>query len=193
MLGVLSSIRAPPKSARFVTLRGDATKILENRLNRSANPSPLSRLGAAQKFCSCSAHGPLMVGGMGRTALYLKVSPAGFGLRPDHVRWPDLHADATQPATGHLDLSVLSLPFLLIPISSRDVNLTSFARLSCIFDSFAVSVAVLPSVLFSFRDFSPPPIPSRSAIVSPLFRIASMHDIICIIRDDAGNAGGVVQ
>ena len=59
-----------------------------------------------------------MVGGMGRAALYLKVSPAGFGLRPDHVRWPDLHADATQPATGHLDLSVLSLPFPLISVNS---------------------------------------------------------------------------
>ena len=31
-----------------------------------------------------------MVGGMGRAALYLKVT--GFGLRPDHVRWPDLSA-----------------------------------------------------------------------------------------------------
>ena len=39
------------------------------------------------------AHGRSMVGGMGRAALYLKVSPAGFGLRPDHVRWPDLRAD----------------------------------------------------------------------------------------------------
>ena len=29
--------------------------------------------------------------------------------------------------------------------------------------------------------------------LSPLFRIASMHSIIRIIRDDAGNAGGVVQ
>ena len=69
-----------------------------------------------------------------------------------------LHADATQPATGHLDLAVLSLPFPLVPISSRDLNLTSFARVSCIFDSFAVSVAVLPS---GFRDFSPPPIPRQ--------------------------------
>ena len=33
MLGVLSSIRHPPKSARCVTLRGDATKMRESRLN----------------------------------------------------------------------------------------------------------------------------------------------------------------
>ena len=107
---------------------------------------------------------------MGLAALYLKVSPAGFGLRPDHVRWPDLHADATQPVNGNLDLSVLSLPFPLIPISSRDLNLTSFARLSCIFDSFAVSVALFFSAsvtsvrlpfhvsflhIPSFRSFSP--------------------------------------
>ena len=31
-------------------------------------------------------------------------------------RWPDLHADATQPATGHLALPVLSLPFPVSPI-----------------------------------------------------------------------------
>ena len=79
----------PPENTRFLTLRGDAQKAAKNRLNESANPSPLSRLGAAQKFCSCSAHGRRMVGGMVRAALYLKVSPAGFGLRPDHVRWPD--------------------------------------------------------------------------------------------------------
>ena len=42
---------APPKNARFWTrfwaLRGDATKILGNRLNQSANPSPLIREGPA--------------------------------------------------------------------------------------------------------------------------------------------------
>ena len=37
----------PPKSARFVTLWGDATKVLENRLSQSANPSPLIREGPA--------------------------------------------------------------------------------------------------------------------------------------------------
>ena len=44
-------------SARFVTLWGDATKILENRLNQSANPSPLIRAGPAQNVCAWSAHG----------------------------------------------------------------------------------------------------------------------------------------
>ena len=143
LLGALSSIKHPPKSARFVTLRGDATKVLENRLNQSANPSPLIRAGPAQNVCAWSAHGRRH----GARGLIPEGKPCG--------------PDQTQPATGHLDLAVLSLPFPLIPISSRDLNLTSFARVSCIFDSFAVSVAVLPSVLFSFCDFSPPPIPRQ--------------------------------
>ena len=78
-----------------------------------------------------------------------------YGHPPKNTRFLTPRGDA------HLDLAVLSLPFPLIPISSQDLNLTSFARVSCIFDSFAVSVAVLPSVLFSFRDFSPPPIPRQ--------------------------------
>ena len=94
LLGVLSSIRHHLKSARFVTLRGDATKMLENRLNQSANPSPLIRAGPAQNVCSWSAHGPFMVGGMGRTALYLKVSPAGLACGP-------ITSGHSQPATGH--------------------------------------------------------------------------------------------
>ena len=57
LLGVLCSIRHPPKSARFATLRGHATKIIENRLNQSTNPSPLIRAGPAQNVCAWSAHG----------------------------------------------------------------------------------------------------------------------------------------
>ena len=67
-------------------------------------------------------------------------------------------ADGLTPEgrAGHLDLAVLSLPFPLIPI----------------FDSFAVSVAVLPSVPFhvsflhipSFRSFS------SFSIISTCFR-----------------------
>ena len=79
----------PPKNTRFLTPRGDAQKAAKNRLNKSANPSPLSRLGAAQKFCSCSANVLRMVGGMGCAALYLKVSPNGL--------WP---AARSHPVAG---------------------------------------------------------------------------------------------
>ena len=89
---------------------GRCGEMLQKSPNQSANPSPLIRKAQSKTY----PYGPLMVGGMGRAALYLKVS---LGLRPDHVRWPDLHADATQPATGHLALLVLSLPFPVSPIS----------------------------------------------------------------------------
>ena len=52
----------------------------------------------------------------------------------------------------------------------------------------------LSSALFMFVQFLLLPLfpcisPSLSAILSPLFRIASKHSIIRIIRDDAGSAG----
>ena len=77
----------PPKSTRFLTPRGDAQKAAKNRLNKSANPSPLIRVGPAWRRAKVRR----WVGGMGRTALYLKVGPvsgqgppvAGFkGCRP---------------------------------------------------------------------------------------------------------------
>ena len=37
----------PPKNTRFLTPRGDAQKAAKNRLNKSGNPSPLIRVGAA--------------------------------------------------------------------------------------------------------------------------------------------------
>ena len=70
----------PPKNTRFLTPRGDAQKAAKNRLNKSANPSPLIRVGPAWR----SAKVRRWVGGMGRTALYLKVGPTGLGLRPYH-------------------------------------------------------------------------------------------------------------
>ena len=76
--GGVVQYKAPPKNARFWALRGGATKILENRLNQSTNPSPLIREGPAQNVCAWSEHGRRMVGGMGRAALYLKVSPTGL-------------------------------------------------------------------------------------------------------------------
>ena len=59
MLGVLSSIMHPPKILVFGLVFG------------------------------CSDHGPLMVGGMGRAALYVKVSPNGL--------WP---AAQSRPVAG---------------------------------------------------------------------------------------------
>ena len=47
----------------------------------------------------------------------------------DAPRWPDLHADATQPATGHLALPVLSLPFPVSPMSRcEDVKIQKTLR-----------------------------------------------------------------
>ena len=100
MLGVLSSTRHPLKILVF----GRCREMLQESLK------PIRESFAPYKG-GPSAKVLLMVRGMGRAALYLKVSPAGLGLRPDHVRWPDLHADATQPATGHLALRVLVFPF----------------------------------------------------------------------------------
>ena len=37
----------PPKNTRFLTPRGDAQKAAKNRLNKSANPLPLIRVGPA--------------------------------------------------------------------------------------------------------------------------------------------------
>ena len=66
-----------------------AGRCYKNRLNQSANPSPLIREGPAQNVPAWSEHGPLMVGGMGRAALYLKVSPNGL--------WP---AARSRPVAG---------------------------------------------------------------------------------------------
>ena len=68
-------------------------------------------------FCACSAHVLRMVGDMGRAALYLRVSPNGLWPAARSRPVAGLHADATQPATGHLALPVLSLPFPVSPMS----------------------------------------------------------------------------
>ena len=49
----------PPKSTRFLTPWGDAQKAAKHRLNKSANPSPLRRVGPAWR----SAKVRHMVGG----------------------------------------------------------------------------------------------------------------------------------
>ena len=80
MPGMLSTMGTPQKTLVFL-LRGEMLKKPgKNRLNKSANPSPLIRVGPAWR----SAKVRHMVGGMGRTALYLKVGPAGLGLRQCH-------------------------------------------------------------------------------------------------------------
>ena len=120
----------------------------------------------------------------------------GFGLRPDHVRWPDLylHADATQPAIGHpsrpFPLSFLACPFTSFHFTAAaapfiSLKTPSFAFLSLFDLSFSCSLVSLQRPLhframpltcisFTFQSLLFP--------FSPLFRIASMHSIICIIR-----------
>ena len=119
LLGVLSSIRHHPKRSFLYLFLGAARRCYKNRLNESAYPLPLIREGPA-------AHVLRMVGGMGRTALYLKVSPAGLACGPI-TSGGRIYTDATQPATGRPALFVLSFPFPLIPASSRDLNFISFA------------------------------------------------------------------
>ena len=93
----------PPKNTRFfLTPRGDAQKAAKNRLSKSANPSPLIRVGPAWRSAKVrhvvgGGSAAWGVGGMGRTALYLKVGPAGLGLRRCHGprgQWPDFRAAA---------------------------------------------------------------------------------------------------
>ena len=66
----------PPKNTRFLTPRGDAQKALE-QIRKSFGPykgGPAWRSAKVRRW----------VGGTGRPALYLKVGPAGLGLRPYH-------------------------------------------------------------------------------------------------------------
>ena len=71
MLGVLGT---PPKRSFLDAAR----RCYKNRLNQSANPSPLIRAREGWP----SAKRRRMVSGMGRTALYLKVSFAGLACGP---------------------------------------------------------------------------------------------------------------
>ena len=88
---------------------------------------------------------------------------------PLHCRFSSLH---------FLEDSFIRIPFPFRP---------------CIFLQLGFSPAPssfsCKSFDFHFVDFQSRALP----IFRPLFRIASMHSIIRIIRDDAGNAGGVVQ
>ena len=77
--------------------------------------------------------------------------------------WVYLHADATQPATGHLALPVLSFPFPLISVSSRDLNFASCACLPCMSGSFLA----FPFTSFRFISVSAPFILERPFIRIP--------------------------
>ena len=87
------------------------------------NASPLIRAGPAQNVCSWSAHGPRMVRGVGRTAFFLKVSPAGLACGP---------ITSCGQAAGHP--FPLSLQVLLIFL-----NFTSFARLPSQFPGMSLN------------------------------------------------------
>ena len=161
------------------------------------------------------AHGRRWVGGTGRPALYLKVGPPGLGLRPYHGprgltppggRIYTLTRHSRPPGTPPVLSSPFPLSFLACPFTSFHFTATSapfislktpsFAFLSLFDLSFSCSLVSLQRPLhframpltcisFTFQSLLFP--------FSPLVRIASMHSIIRIIRDDAGSAGGVVQ
>ena len=123
-------------------------------------------------------------------------------------RWPDytLTRHSRPPGTPPVLSSPFPLSFLACPFTSFhftaasapfiSLKTPSFAFLSLFDLSFSCSLVSLQRPLhframpltcisFTFQSLLFP--------FSPLFRIASMHSIIRIIRDDAGNAGGVVQ
>ena len=105
--------------------------------------------------------------------------------------------------TPHGNCHFLFLYLLVVPdvmqfpgISLHFLSLMSAVSLRNNFFSFpsSGSLRVLPafsSILFPLQCLLHAV--SLAFPLSPLFRIASMHSIIRIIRDDAGNAGGVVQ
>ena len=65
----------------FWTLRGDAAKLLENRINQSAIPSSIIRAGPAQTYAQHGrpAHGRLVDGKLSRG------SAGGKAVRADRV------------------------------------------------------------------------------------------------------------
>ena len=87
---------------------------------------------------------------------------------PLHCRFSSLH---------FLEDSFIRIPFPFRPCIFLQLGFSPApSSFSC--NAFDLHFVHFQSLLFPF---------------SPLFRIASMHSIIRIIRDDAGNAGGVVQ
>ena len=156
-----------------------------------------------------------VVGGTGRPALYLKVGPAGLGLRPYHGprglkppggRIYTLTRHSRPPGTP--SRSFISFPSKFPFMSLHFLPLhCRFSSLHFLEDSFIRIPFPFRPCIFLQLGFSPAPssfscnafdlhfVHFQSLLFpfSPLFRIASMHSIIRIIRDDAGNAGGVVQ
>ena len=94
----LGGMGTPQKTLVFLTPRGgDAQKAAKNRLNKSANPSPLIRVGPAWRSAKVRH-----VVAVGRRHGADGLIPQAFRDVTDRgPRWPDLHADATQPATRH--------------------------------------------------------------------------------------------
>ena len=161
------------------------------------------------------AHGRRWVGGTGRPALYLKVGPPGLGLRPYHGprglkppggRIYTLTRHSRPPGTP--SRSFISFPSKFPFMSLHFLPLhCRFSSLHFLEDSFIRIPFPFRPCIFLQLGFSPAPssfscnafdlhfVHFQSLLFpfSPLFRIASMHSIIRIIRDDAGNAGGVVQ
>ena len=104
-----------PKSARFLTLRRQATKIANHRLN----PSPHIMAGAAR-----SSLGLLTVGGVARTARYLKVRPSArrTTLRWPHVRCLPTYLPTCLPACIHTYIHTCVYPHMHACIRTHTSN-----------------------------------------------------------------------
>ena len=180
----------------------------------SAIPSTqANRIRASQAMCgACRPRGrgpPLYISPQSSFCHVLKT------FRPNFPRWLvepflfyiyTLTRHSRPPGTLPVLSSPFPLSFLACPFTSFhftaasapfiSLKTPSFAFLSLFDLSFSCSLVSLQRPLhframpltcisFTFQSLLFP--------FSPLVRIASMHSIIRIIRDDAGNAGGVVQ
>ena len=86
VLGVLSSIRQPPKTLVFGR-RGEMRQTTLKPNHKSFAPYKGGQGRAQRKTYAHSRR-------HGAHGLILESKPSGLGLRPDHVRWPDLRAHA---------------------------------------------------------------------------------------------------
>ena len=177
MLGVLSSIRHPPKILVFGLVFGCAW----SAHGRRHGARGLIPEGKPYRALAC---GPITSGGR----IYTLTR---------HSRPPGTPPVLSSP----FPLSFLACPFTSFHFTAASapfisLKTPSFAFLSLFDLSFSCSLVSLQRPLHS-RAMSLTCISftfqSLLFHFSPLFRIASMHSIIRISRDDAGNAGGVVQ
>ena len=120
-----------------------------------------------------------------------------FSIHPLSLHFPHFFTNApsfpsiVHPFSSPFHPAISHELFIRIPFPFRSRCPVPFTFCPCIFLHLGFSPVPSSFSCNSF-DFQSLLFPCISPF-SPLFRIASTHSIIRIIRDDAGNAGGVVQ